>query len=104
MQRELLARSAWARLMERALQHPDLADPRRWTDASDQMQYERFVTALLSTAVEILAVNPTDAWRRMIKDDLGTHSDYLATDEFQSIAWPKLTSVLQELIATTARG
>ena len=82
-ERSVRARSAWARQLELALAHPELGEPMLGShgSAGEAQRYRTYVAHLLATADEILALEPTDAWRQTLIRHLAPHRSYIASQE-----------------------
>lgn len=94
------ARTAYAAHLQRALQHPELADPMLGglNSPIEIARYKHFVASLVATANEILAVEPSQAWRETLARQFTTHQSYLGSDEFRSTTLADCTSEVQALI------
>ena len=86
-QRETVATTTYREYQRVSIEHPDLAsgkcecvgDPAKWE------QYTWYVALMLWACELITEYAPKDAvWLASIKAELGAHSKYLASDEFQS--------------------
>lgn len=80
------AKAVWTRHLTLALQHPELAEPMlgSLTSPAEVARYRMFVGSLLSSADEILALEPTDDWRATLGRHLAAHASYLSSAEFRS--------------------
>ncbi len=94
------ARAAYAAHLQRALQHPELADPMLGglNSPIEIARYKHFVANLASTAGEILAIEPSQAWRETLARQLAPHQSYLASDEFRATTLADCTPEVQSLI------
>jgi hypothetical protein len=86
-QRETVATTTYREYHRVSIDHPDLAsgkcerdgDPAKWD------QYTWYVALMLWACELITEYAPKDAvWLASIKAELGAHSKYLASDEFQN--------------------
>lgn len=98
------ARAVYARHLGLALQHPELAEPMNGSQSSpiEVARYRTFVAGLLVAADEILALDPTEAWRDTLARQLVPHRSYLGTAEFLNVGLSDCSPPVRELISRVA--
>lgn len=77
-QREAAAVGLWKEHLQLALRYPDLASGR----PQDMERYEGFVSLLLFTCEQILALEPGEGWESVIREQIGRHRAYLRPGHF----------------------
>lgn len=98
--REAQAKRVYANYLLQAMQHPELARPTgdEGAKARQRVQYQWFVGYLMTTAEEILLVDPSDAWRETIARQLSAHRDFLASAPFREGPYRALSTELKGLV------
>lgn len=96
------ARAAFARHLQLALQHPELAEPVLGGPA-EMVRYKLFVANLLAVADEILILAPGPAWRETLARQLLPHRSLLASREFQDGSYRDCTPEVRTLIDQVMR-
>jgi hypothetical protein len=83
-----------------AMQHPEMSEPMLGVINSpvEIVRYKQFVASLLSTAEEVLQLDPSAQWRAMLARQLVPHRSYLASEDFQRGALADCTNELKSLI------
>lgn len=92
------ARQAYAAFLQRAMEQPELARPAGVDGAKARAQYPWFVGLLLTTAEQILLLDPAPHWRETIRRQLVPHRDYLATAAFRDGPGRALSAGLAGLV------
>lgn len=100
IERAVRAKSAWARHLALAQQHPELAEPAGGTLAGslEAARYRAFVGGLLATADEILMLDPSDAWRGALARHLASHRSYLASADFRERGFGDCSEAVRALL------
>ncbi len=95
------AKAIYARHLGLALQYPELAEPMHGSQSSsiEVARYRTFVAGLLVAADEILALEPSDAWRDTLYRQLTPHRSYLGTVEFQNGGLADCSPPVRQLIS-----
>lgn len=103
--RQARAKGVWARHLALALQHPELAEPAlaSLSSPTEVARYRTFVAGLLTAADEILALDPTEAWRATIARHLGAHGSYLASAEFRAAGVSDCSEAVRSLVGRVVR-
>ncbi|MBS0243356.1 MAG: hypothetical protein JSS20_14350 [Proteobacteria bacterium] len=103
-ERSARARAAWSRYLSTALQNPELAEPMIGSLSSpvEVARYRSFVATLLAVGDEILALEPTKAWRDTLARHLAPHSSYLGSHEFQSSGLADCTEEVRGIVRSVA--
>jgi len=98
--REAHAKRVYATYLLQAMQHPELARPSGEEAAKSRArtQYQWFLGFLLTTAEEILLVDPSDTWRETIARQLAAHREFLASAAFREGPYRGLSSELKGLV------
>ena len=104
--RQTRATQAFARYLERAIEHPDLARPQAGDAAKtgQRASYPWFVGYLLASAEEILLLDPTQQWRETLSRHLAPHRGYLASAAFRDGAYRDLSPALKGLVDALPPG
>jgi hypothetical protein len=99
-QLESNAKQIWSTFLRLAFDYPEYAEPKSpiHLDPSHAAKYTWFVSNLMNSLDEVLAMAPQPYWRTTAKLMIGIHKEYLKTDEFQSTEAPTLSSELRHLI------
>ncbi|MDX2158751.1 MAG: hypothetical protein SFW09_19795 [Hyphomicrobiaceae bacterium] len=98
IERSARARAVWSRHLALALQHPELAEPPAGTAGAASPRYQTFVAALLTAADEILALEPTEAWRATLARQLAPHQPYLATPQARATVVADCSPAVRALV------
>lgn len=98
--RETRAKEVYSQYLALAMAHPLLAQPGALggANALQKAQYEWFVGYFLNAAEQILLVDPTPAWRAVLRQHLQLHQELLATEAFKSGIYRTLSDELRGLI------
>jgi hypothetical protein len=95
------AKSVYARYLLQAMEHPGLARPAPAEAPRVRLQsqqYQWFVGYLLTTAEEILLLDPTPTWREALSRQLGPHRDLLAASGFRLGPYRNLSAEVRGLV------
>ncbi len=94
------ARAVHSAQLRAATQYPELAEPMAGSLATpaELVRYRHYVAGQLSSAAEILLLDPTDAWRATLARQFAPHTSYLKSDEFRLAGLEDCTAEVQALI------
>jgi hypothetical protein len=94
------ARAIHSSQLRSAIQYPELAEPMAGSFATpgELVRYRQYVASLLSSAGEILLLDPTEAWRATLSRQLAPHTAYLKSDEFRTSGLDDCTAEVQALV------
>lgn len=101
------AKAVYSRHLALALNYPELAEPMlgSQSSAAEAARYRIYVQALLAAADEILALEPSEAWRQTLTRLLVAHRSYLMSGEFEGGSMANCSAETQSLIrSVTAAG
>ena len=100
------ARAAYSAHLRLGLQNPELAEPMAGSMATpaEIVRYKQFVASLLSTADEILLLDPDETWRATLARQLVPHAAYLKSEEFRAEGFASCTPAVQGLVRTVSGG
>lgn len=100
-ERRSTAMSIYARYLERAFEHPGLANPVDFgasAGSDPSLKYEWFVSNMLLAIERILEVDEAAEWDNAIAAQLCYHHKYLAQDTFQKYELKSYSIDLQRRI------
>lgn len=94
------AKAVYSAYLARALKYPELAEPMIGSQSSpaEVARYRIYVLAMLATADEILALEPSEAWRSTLTRQLVAHRSFLASGEFQAGAMADCSAETRTLV------
>jgi hypothetical protein len=89
-----------------AVDHPEFADPMLGglTSPVEVARYKSFVASLLTTADEILLLQPTPQWRDALLRQIAPHRSFLASDEFHATILAGCSPEVKALVDRIVRG
>jgi hypothetical protein len=98
------ARAVHSAQLRAAMQYPELAEPMAGSLATpaEMVRYKQYVAGLLSSAGEILLIDPTEAWRATLTRQLAPHAAYLKSAEFRAAGFEDCTAEVQALVRRVA--
>lgn len=100
------AQAIYSAHLRLSLQNPELAEPMAGSMATpaEVVRYKQFVASLLSTADEILLLDPSEAWRATLARQLVPHAAYLKSEEFRAAGLHNCTPAVQALLRAVSGG
>jgi len=95
---QVRAKQAFARFTHQVMQQPELAAPVPADGGVHRARYQKYVELLLTTADEILLLDPSPEWRAALSRQIGPHLEFLASPAFRDGLQGILCSETRDLV------
>lgn len=98
---QVRAKQAFARFTHQVMQQPELAAPVPADAGVNRARYQKYVELLLTTADEILLLDPSQEWRAALGRQLSPHVEIMASPALREGLYGILSKETQELVEKT---
>lgn len=98
LEAQVRAKQAFARFTHQVMLQPEIASPVAADASAQRARYQKYVELLVTTADEILLLNPVPQWRAALMRQLAPHGEYLASTAFRDGLLGVLSTETRDLI------